>query len=48
MIITDDHVAPRYLDGLEQTLRAAGYSVVSAVVPSSKSHDLSGYDDGSD
>ncbi|MBY0203355.1 MULTISPECIES: 3-dehydroquinate synthase [Paenibacillus] len=46
LIITDDHVAPIYLHGLEQTLRAAGYSVVSAVVPSGEtSKSLAVYQD---
>ena len=46
LIITDDHVAPKYLPTLEQTLRAAGYVVVSAVVPSGEtSKSLAVYQD---
>src|SRR5690348_2339470 len=46
LIITDENVAPKYLSGLEQTLRTAGYTVVSAVVPAGEtSKSLSVYQD---
>lgn len=46
LIITDEHVAPKYLSDLEQTLRTAGFTVVSAVVPSGEtSKSLSVYQD---
>lgn len=46
MIITDENVAPKYLAALEQTLRSAGYAVVSAVVPAGEtSKSLAVYQD---
>lgn len=46
LIITDENVSPKYLSGLEQTLRTAGYTVVSAVVPSGEtSKSISVYQD---
>ncbi|MCQ4085794.1 3-dehydroquinate synthase [Saccharibacillus sp. JS10] len=43
MIVTDDNVAPLYLEQLESTLRLGGYHVVSTIVPAgeaSKSLDI--------
>lgn len=32
LIVTDEHIAPRYLAGVESNLQAGGYSVVHAIV----------------
>ncbi|CAH1217377.1 3-dehydroquinate synthase [Paenibacillus sp. JJ-223] len=46
LIITDDKVGPRYLPALEQALQEAGFTVVSAVVPSGEtSKSLAVYQD---
>lgn len=37
MIVTDEHIGPLYLEALEAALTAAGYRVVSAVVPAGES-----------
>lgn len=37
LIVTDDQVARRYLEPLENQLREAGYTVASAIVPSGES-----------
>ncbi len=46
MIVTDDNVAPLYLDKLESALTAGGYRVVSAIVPAGEpSKSLTVYND---
>ncbi|MGG1876943.1 MULTISPECIES: 3-dehydroquinate synthase [Paenibacillus] len=37
LIVTDDKVAPHYLQQAEETLAAAGYSVISHIVPAGES-----------
>ncbi|EST56048.1 3-dehydroquinate synthase [Brevibacillus panacihumi W25] len=45
MIITDQHVAPRYLASLQAELEAAGYSVVAKVIePGEQSKSLAVYE----
>ncbi|WP_172250440.1 3-dehydroquinate synthase [Saccharibacillus deserti] len=45
LIVTDDHVAPLYLDKLVDVLTAGGYRVASAVVPAGESSkSLAAYD----
>lgn len=37
MIVTDEHIAPRYLQALQSELEAAGFKVAHAVVPAGES-----------